>query len=91
MLVKVVKLGGVKEQIDVAGGEGNLIDVNSTQAAGKIAEEQSKQEILNKNGGYLNNMSDKGTFDGSQVKGKNQALNEIGGEKNHSRLQKLKL
>ena len=72
------QIRGVKEQIDVAGGEGNLIDVNSTQAAGKIAEEQSKQEILNKNGGYLNNMSDKGTFDGSQVKGKNQALNEIG-------------
>lgn len=72
------QIRGVKEQIDVAGGEGNLIDINSTQAAGKIAEEQSKQEILNKNGGYLNNMSDKGTFDGSQVKGKNQALNEIG-------------
>ena len=72
------EIGGVKKQIGVAGGEDNLIDVNSTQAAGKIAEEQSKQEILNKNGGYLNNMSDKGTFDGSQVKGKNQALNEIG-------------
>ena len=76
--IKGSQIRGVKEQIDVAGGEGNLIDVNSTQAAGKIAEEQSKQEILNKNGGYLNNMSDKGTFDGSQVKGKNQALNEIG-------------
>lgn len=72
------EIGGVKKQIGVAGGEDNLIDVNSTQAAGKIAEEQSKQEMLNKNGGYLNNMSDKGTFDGSQVKGKNQALNEIG-------------
>ncbi|WP_164469256.1 conjugal transfer protein TraG N-terminal domain-containing protein [Aliarcobacter cryaerophilus] len=72
------QIRGVKEQIGVAGGEGNLIGVNSTQAAGKIAEEQSKQEMLNSNGGYLNNMADKGTFDGAQVKGKNQALNEIG-------------
>ncbi|MFX4155214.1 conjugal transfer protein TraG N-terminal domain-containing protein [Aliarcobacter butzleri] len=72
------EIGGVKKQIGVAGGEDNLIDVNSTQAAGKIAEEQSKQEILNKNGGYLNNMSDKGTFDGAQTVGKNQAMNTIG-------------
>ncbi|MCT7508464.1 conjugal transfer protein TraG N-terminal domain-containing protein [Aliarcobacter cryaerophilus] len=75
---KGIEIRSIKEQIGVAGGVDNLIDVKSTEAAGKIAEEQSKQEILDKNGGYLNNMSDKGTFDGAQVKGKNQALNEIG-------------
>ncbi|MCT7468854.1 conjugal transfer protein TraG N-terminal domain-containing protein, partial [Aliarcobacter cryaerophilus] len=74
------EIEGIKKQTNVAGGEDKLIDVKSTQAAGKIAEEQSKQEILNKNGGYLNNMSDKGTFDGAQVKGKNQAMNTIGTE-----------
>ena len=72
------EIGGVKKQIGVAGGEDKLIDVKSTEAAGKIAEEQSKQEILNKNGGYLNNMSDKGTVDGARTVGNNRALNEIG-------------
>lgn len=67
-----------KAELNALGGKEEVLDTKSKEAAGKIVEEQSKQEILNSNGGYLNNMADKGTFDGAQTVGKNQAMNTIG-------------
>lgn len=79
-VTKGTEIRSIKEQTGVAGDEDKLIAVKSKEAAGKIAEEQSKQEILDKNGGYLNNMTDKGTVDGARTVGNNRALKEIGEE-----------
>ncbi|WWW12458.1 conjugal transfer protein TraG N-terminal domain-containing protein [Arcobacter cryaerophilus gv. pseudocryaerophilus] len=74
------EIKGTKEQINVAGGEDELINVNSQQAAGKTSKEQSLQSELNKQGGYVKQMGQSGEFEAQVVSGKNEAMNEIGKE-----------
>ncbi|WP_066358782.1 conjugal transfer protein TraG N-terminal domain-containing protein [Aliarcobacter cryaerophilus] len=74
------EIKGTKEQINVAGGEDKLINVNSQQVAGKTSKEQSLQNELNKQGGYVKQMGQSGEFEAQVVSGKNEAMNEIGKE-----------
>ena len=77
---KGIETKSIKEQIGVAGGEDELINVNSQQAAGKTSKEQSLQSELNKQGGYVKQMGQSGEFEAQVVSGKNEAMNEIGKE-----------